>query len=174
MKSKFKIVTLILVVLSFGFSILVLGNMLYLFFTDFEGMMEQISKESNFVKFGSPFGFLIFLVSPFVLIKYFKTVRINKSDIELNYLLPIFDKQFKWTDFDYFILVDEAEQYGSTESLWFIKDKKVRVFLTGKNYSNYYELKNEISKFVRNKGKIRLLFHQQVMAYFGKPIKNLD
>lgn len=142
--------------------------------TDFTALVNTYMSEKLVGRLLIPFGLLIFLWAPIYLLKYFKTVRVYPSNIEVNYLFPLFNCNLQLKDFDYYILVDEMTRNVPVEAIWFIKDKKVKFIIPGQLYSNYYEIKNEISKYkIENKGKVKLSSSQEIKARLGFEIKNI-
>lgn len=64
----------------------------------------------------------------------------------INPLIPFLKKTRLWTDFDYFILVDEASQYDTYEAVWLIKDGKIKGRISSFNYLNYKDLKKQLKQ----------------------------
>ena len=88
----------------------------------------------------------------------------------INPLIPIFRKKRSWTDFDYFILVDEYSNYNTYEAVWLIKDKKIKGRFSSFYYSNYQELKRQIK--TKPRGKKHFGPFDQLFALLGfKQIK---
>ena len=149
--------------------------MLELIFSDFNGFINTYLSENLYAKILIPFGALGFLWSPIYLIKYFKMLRIFPTNIEVNYLFPIFNQNFQLENFDYYILVDEMTKNVPLEAIWFIKDNKVKLIIPGQLYSNYYEIRQEISKCkIENRGKVKLNPFQEIKARLGFKINKLE
>lgn len=75
----------------------------------------------------------------------------------INPLIPIFRKKYRWTDFDYFILVDEYSRYSAHEAVWLIKNKRIKRRFSSFYYSNYHDLRQQINtREKRNKNFSRL------------------
>ena len=112
---------------------------------------------------------LIFLL---LLITQSKFVIIDSSGITfINPLIPILRKKRLWTDFDYFILVDEDSRYSTHEAVWLIKDEKIESRFSSFYYSNYQDLKRQIK--TSGKGKKKYSQFGQLLALMGlKKIKN--
>ncbi|MFD3002598.1 hypothetical protein ACFS7Z_19665 [Pontibacter toksunensis] len=62
----------------------------------------------------------------------------------INPLLPLLRKTRSWSDFDYYITVDENSRYSTYEAVWLIKDGKLKGRFSSYYYSNYYEIKSQI------------------------------
>ena len=166
---------LITVLLCFAFILIFYYKMTELVITDFNGFVNTYMSENSYGKILIPFGLFGFLWSPIYILKYFKTIRIYPSNIEVNYFFPIFNHNLQLKDFDYYILVDEMTRSVPVEAIWFIKDKKVKFIIPGQLYSNYYEIRNEISKYsIENKGKIKLNPFQEVKARLGFRINKIS
>lgn len=73
----------------------------------------------------------------------------NDGVLFVNPIIPIFRTHKLWTDFDFYIVVDESSRGGSHEAVWLIKNKKVRCRFSSFYYTNYDELKGQI----RTEGK---------------------
>lgn len=174
MKTKFKITMLLLAIFCFSFASFGCIMLLYLFITDYNQMVNSYLSEKLYTKILIPFGLIVFFWSPFYLIKYFKTILIFPYCVEVNYLFPVFNQNFQLKGFDYYILVDEMTRNIPVEAIWFIKDKKVKLIIPGQLYSNYYEVKQEISKYkIENKGKIKLNPFQELKAKLGFTIDKI-
>jgi hypothetical protein len=89
----------------------------------------------------------------------------------INPLIPIFRKKRLWTDFDYFILVDEDSRYSTHEAVWLIKNERIKGRFSSFYYSNYQDLKRQIK--TKGKGKKNFSPFGQLFALMGlKKIKN--
>lgn len=89
----------------------------------------------------------------------------------INPLIPIFRKKRLWTDFDYFILVDEDSRYSTHEAVWLIKDERIKGRFSSFYYSNYQDLKRQIK--TNGKGKKNYSPLVQLLALIGlKKINN--
>ena len=83
----------------------------------------------------------------------------------INPLIPIFRKKCLWTDFDYFILVDEDSRYSTHEAVWLIKDERIKGRFSSFYYSNYQDLKRQIK--TNGKGKKNFSPFGQLFALMG-------
>lgn len=92
----------------------------------------------------------------------------------ITFINPIFPflRTFKqWTDFDYYILVDEDSRYSTHEAVWLIKDEKIKGRFSSFYYSNYSDLKRQIK--IKGYGKKQYSPFGQLFALLGlKRIKN--
>lgn len=73
----------------------------------------------------------------------------NDGILFVNPIIPFFRTHKLWTDFDFYIVVDESSRGGSHEAVWLIKNEKVKCRFSSFYYTNYDKLKEEI----RTKGK---------------------
>jgi hypothetical protein len=88
----------------------------------------------------------------------------------INPLIPFLRKNINWTEFDYFVLVDEYTRYSTKEAVWIISNEKIKVRFSSAYYSNYKDLKEQIKSV--NKGKLQLNQFEQLFALLGlKKIK---
>jgi hypothetical protein len=83
----------------------------------------------------------------------------------VNPIIPFFRTHKLWTDFDFYILVDESSRGGTHEAVWFIKNKKVRCRFSSFYYTNYIELKEQIR--TEGKGKRYYGPFSQLFGLFG-------
>lgn len=166
---------LLLAIFCFSFASFACVMIAYLFIIDYNQMINSYLSERLYARIIIPFGLIGFFLIPFYLIKYFKTILVFPSSIEVNYLFPVFNQKFQLKSFDYYILVDEMTRNIPVEAIWFIKDKKVKLTIPGQLYSNYYEMKKEISKYkIENKGKIKLNPFQEIKARLGFRINKIS
>ncbi|TKK64870.1 hypothetical protein FC093_21700 [Ilyomonas limi] len=101
------------------------------------------------ILFGVLFLFLILLMTQC------KRIIADKDGITfINPLLPFLRKRSNWTDFDYFITVDEDSKYSKHEAIWFIKNEKINKRISSFYYSNYFDLLSQ----VKSKGKGKQYF----------------
>ncbi len=68
----------------------------------------------------------------------------NNGITFINPLIPILRKTMQWSDFDYYILVDEAFKNDTHEAVWLIKDQKIKGRFSSFYYTNYTKLKRQI------------------------------
>jgi hypothetical protein len=68
----------------------------------------------------------------------------NNGITFINPIIPILRKTKQWTDFDYFILVEEASRYDTHEAVWLIKDERIKGRFSSFYYTNYTDLKKQI------------------------------
>jgi len=68
----------------------------------------------------------------------------NNGITFINPLFPILRIANQWTDFDYFILVEEASRYDTYEAVWLVKDGRIKARFSSFYYSNYKDLKKQI------------------------------
>ncbi|MCX7929055.1 MAG: hypothetical protein N2558_05250 [Patescibacteria group bacterium] len=95
----------------------------------------------------------------------------NNGITFINPLIPILRNTKQWTDFDYFILVEEASRYETHEAVWLIKDERIIGRFSSFYYANYKDLKNQIK--TKGHGKKRYGPFEQLFALLGlKRIKN--
>lgn len=116
------------------------------------------------------FGFQILMLLLFITQSQF--IISDKNGITfINPLFPILRKTRNWTDFDYFITVDENSKYSTHEAVWLIKDDKIKGRFSSFYYTNYDEIKNQIK--VTGKGKRYFNPFGQLFALLRvKKIKN--
>lgn len=62
----------------------------------------------------------------------------------INPILPFLRSTYRWTDFDYYITVDESSQHSTHEAVWLIKDKRLKARFSSFYYSNYNDLINQV------------------------------
>jgi hypothetical protein len=116
------------------------------------------------------FGIQILMLLLFITQSRF--IIVDKNGITfINPLFPILRKTRNWTDFDYFITVDENSRYSTHEAIWLIKEDKIKGRISSFYYTNYDEIKNQIK--VTGKGKKYFNPFGQLFAILGlKKIKN--
>jgi len=174
-KSKFKITMLFVGILCFAFLAIAIFKMFQACIDDFDQVANSYLSENLITKIIIAFGAIGFLWTPIYLIKYFKTLRIYPTNIEVDYLFPIFNHNLQLKDFDYYVLIDEMTRNIPVEAIWFIKDDKVKLIFPGQLYSNYYEIRQEISKYkIENRGKVKLNPLQEIKARLGFKINKLE
>jgi hypothetical protein len=83
----------------------------------------------------------------------------------INPLIPILRNTKQWTDFDYFILVDETSRYDTHEAVWLIKDEKIKGRFSSYYYTNYKDLKKQIK--TKGLGKKHYGPFEQLFALIG-------
>jgi hypothetical protein len=94
----------------------------------------------------------------------------NEEVIFINPLLPFIRKTRKSNEYDYFITVAEQSRGGEYEAIWLIKDNKIKDRISSFYYSNYYELKDNLS--IRNEGERNINPFMQIFYLFGLRIKD--
>ena len=101
-----------------------------------------------------------------------KFVIADKNGITfINPLIPILRNTRQWSDFDYFILVEEASRYDTHEAVWLIKDERIMGRFSSFYYSNYKDLKKQIK--TKGQGKKHYGPFEQLIAHIGlMKIKN--
>lgn len=62
----------------------------------------------------------------------------------VNPLIPFLRSTYRWTDFDYYITVDESSQHSTHEAVWLIKDKRLKARFSSFYYSNYDDLIDQV------------------------------
>lgn len=89
----------------------------------------------------------------------------------INPIIPFLRNSKQWTDFDYYILVDEDSRYDTHEAVWLIKDEKIKGRFSSFYYTNYTDLKNQIR--TKGLGKKHYGPFGQLVALLGlKRLKN--
>ncbi|MEJ1238433.1 hypothetical protein WBG78_09900 [Chryseolinea sp. T2] len=89
----------------------------------------------------------------------------------INPLIPFLRKKYKWTDFDYYVTVDESSRHASHEAVWLIKNGKLEARFSSFYYSNYDDLLGQIS--TRNEGgKDFSVFDQLLILLRLKRVKD--
>ena len=68
----------------------------------------------------------------------------------INPLLPFLRSTYRWTDFDYYLTVDEGSQHSTHEAIWLIKNKRLKARFSSFYYSNYDDLIDQVR--TKNKG----------------------
>ena len=68
----------------------------------------------------------------------------------INPLLPFLRSAYRWTDFDYYLTVDESSQHSTHEAIWLIKNKRLKARFSSFYYSNYDDLIDQVR--TKNKG----------------------
>lgn len=95
----------------------------------------------------------------------------NNGITFINPIIPILRKTKQWTDFDYFILVEEASRYDTHEAVWLIKDERIKGRFSSFYYTNYIDLKKQIK--TKGKGRKHYGPFEQLFALTGlMKIKN--
>ena len=85
--------------------------------------------------------------------------------------MPFLRRFKQWTDFDYYILVDETSSYNTHEAVWLIKDEKIKERFSSFYYRNYTDMKKQIK--TKGHGKKHFGQFEQFFAILGvKKIKN--
>ena len=91
---------------------------------------------------------IVFGLQIFFLILFSTQNRFIITDINgitfINPLLPIIRSTYRWTDFDYYVTVDESSQHATNEAVWLIKDKRLKARFSSFYYSNYDDLIDQI------------------------------
>jgi hypothetical protein len=163
-KSRYKILG--------GFGLLVLLNIIIVF-----GLIKLLTKSKiSFYKVNilynsdalfvySIFSSLLLLLI-WIFVTHCKAITIDDFGIKLsNPLFPVLQKQYSWDDFDYYILVDEESKYNVHESIWLLKDQKIKARFSSFYYSNYPELKSNIK--TKSKGKKEFHLIDQFLSIIG-------
>ncbi len=89
----------------------------------------------------------------------------------INPIIPILRKTKHWTDFDYFIVVEEASCYDTHEAVWLIKDERIKGRFSSFYYTNYKDLKKQIK--TKGQGRKHYGPFEQLFALVGlMKIKN--
>ena len=86
----------------------------------------------------------------------------------VNPLLPFIRKKRNWSDYDYFQTVQEKSTWTTHESIWFIKDNKLKDRISSYYYSNYYEIKAEVK--AEDRGLLQISQYRQLLCWFGARI----
>ena len=95
----------------------------------------------------------------------------NNGITFINPIIPILRKTKQWTDFDYFILVEEASRYDTHEAVWLIKDERIKGRFSSFYYTNYTDLKKQIK--IKGHGRKHYGPFEQLFALLGlMKIKN--
>jgi len=96
--------------------------------------------------FGMLFLFLLLLLTQC------KRIIADKDGITfINPLLPFLRKTKRWSDFDYYITVDETSKYRTYEAIWLIKKRKINRRISSFYYSNYSDILSRVKS--KRKGK---------------------
>jgi len=94
----------------------------------------------------------------------------NEEIIFINPLLPFIRKIRQSNEYDYFITIMEQSRGGEHEAIWLIKDNKIKDRISSFYYSNYSELKENLS--IRNEGERNINPFMQIFYLFGLRIKD--
>lgn len=62
----------------------------------------------------------------------------------INPLIPFLRSTYRWTDFDYYVTVDESSQHSTHEAVWLIKDARLKARFSSFYYSNYVDLIDQV------------------------------
>jgi hypothetical protein len=62
----------------------------------------------------------------------------------VNPLLPFIRSTYRWTDFDYYVTVDESSQHSTHEAVWLVKNKRLKARFSSFYYSNYKDLIDQV------------------------------
>jgi hypothetical protein len=116
------------------------------------------------IAYGILFGILfLFLL---LLMTQCKRIIADEDGITfINPLLPFLRKKNKWTDFDYYITVDEDSKYSVYGAIWFIKNEKISRRISSFYYSNYVDLLSQVKS--KKQGKKYLDPFSQLCALLG-------
>jgi hypothetical protein len=60
--------------------------------------------------------------------------------VMINPLLPFLRKKWRWTDFDYYAIVDESSSHATHEAAWFVKNRKLVARFSSFYYTNFDDL----------------------------------
>ena len=132
--------------------------------------VDIINDNNALVGYSVIIGFnLLFLL---LLTTQCKFIIVDNNGITfINPIIPILRRKKKWTDFDYFILVDEVSRYGTNEAVWLIKNERIKGRFSSFYYKNYEDIKNQI--ITKRKGKKNYGPFEQLFALIGlMKIKN--
>jgi hypothetical protein len=62
----------------------------------------------------------------------------------INPLLPVLRSKYRWTDFDYYLTVEESSSYSTHEAVWLIKDKRLKARFSSFYYSNFEDILDQV------------------------------
>jgi hypothetical protein len=62
----------------------------------------------------------------------------------INPILPFLRSTYRWTDFDYYVTVDESSQHSTHEAVWLVKNKRLKARFSSFYYSNYKDLIDQV------------------------------
>jgi hypothetical protein len=94
----------------------------------------------------------------------------NEEIIFINPLLPFIRKTRQSNEYDYFFTIVEQSRGGEYEAIWLIKNNKIKDRISSFYYSNYSELKDNLS--IRNEGERYINPVMQIFYLFGLRIKD--
>lgn len=85
-----------------------------------------------------------------------KIIRVYDSKLTFtNPILPFLITKIEWSQIDYCFFAEDQWKYSTYESIYFVKNKKVKYNISSQFYRNYKELKEEIH--CKSKGKVKPL-----------------
>jgi hypothetical protein len=88
-------------------------------------------------------GLLFLPLVPFITQNRF--IIADKNGITfINPLLPIFRATYNWTDFDYYMKVEESSQHATHEAVWLVKNGRLKARFSSFYYTNFEDLADEI------------------------------
>ena len=86
----------------------------------------------------------------------------------INPLLPFIRTTRQWSEYDYYVTVQEDARGGPHEAVWLIRDGRIKNRISSFYYSNYKELEREIG--CRFSGPLRLNFLKQFGCLLGMKV----
>ncbi|MCD8261218.1 MAG: hypothetical protein LUD15_06820, partial [Bacteroides sp.] len=69
--------------------------------------------------------------------------RIEASEKEITFINPVFPfirKTVSWSTFDYYIIITDSNGYGIYDTIWLIKDKRLKSRISGYSVKNLPEI----------------------------------
>lgn len=142
-----------------GFSLLLILSALASYISYQVVMTTLYNKENSFEDTG-----LMILLSGIILVNFLfillfiSQCRLIIADLNgikfINPILPFLRKSYAWSDFDYYVIVDEHSRYNTHEAVWFIKDGKIKKRFSSFYYANYHAIKAQIKTKSRGKREL--------------------
>ena len=130
-----------------GFGILILLNGLVGIGTCYLlASMDTVDLASNT---GTQIAFVAVLGMQLLLLILFATqnrsiIADNNGITFTNPIIPAFRSSYRWTDFEYYVTVEENAEHGTHKAVWLIKDQRLKERFSSYYYANYDELVGQI------------------------------
>ena len=117
-----------------------------------------------------------FLIIPCLIFYIFSTflrsIMITEKEVCIKFLFFKI-KCYKFLFFDYCFTTIEKGKGGSSEILYLVKDKKLKLRISSGMYKNYFQLKDLLIKKIEYKGMLELNFSDSFNGFLGNSINKL-
>lgn len=137
-----------------------------LFLVEPDILKEEFWKSASV--FMLPMAFIMICIGFFPLYKMKKITIKQNHIIFQNYLMPSKINDRHLNEYDYYQIVSEETENGFFESVWLIKDGRVKDRFSSYQYSNYAQLKSGLD--LEYKGSLNLSPLKQFRCILGSKI----